>query len=148
MRLGVKQARFSHWLRKVHCKQQIRVTPVLWHPEYFTSYSDFWEDVRDVTWVLNVLYLCVYHRGGCAKSPRVYVLGDINSGTALQCLLHSSTMDEGRHSGRQKKDGRVSASHFTSPAAADIASPWPGLVVLSPMTSTGTGQSGCVTMGQ
>lgn len=32
------------------------------------------------------------------------VLEDINLGTALQCLSHSSTMDEGRHSERQKKD--------------------------------------------
>lgn len=89
------------------------------------------------------MYLCVYHRGGCVKSPRAHVLGWINLGTALQCFLPSSTVGGGRHSVRQRKDRRVSTSHFTSPAAADTASTWPGQVALSPMTSTGTGQQVC-----
>lgn len=89
------------------------------------------------------MYLCVYHRGGCVKSPRVHVLGWINLGTALQCFLPSSTVGGGRHSVRQRKDRRVSTSHLTSPAAADTASTWPGQVALSPMTSTGTGQQVC-----
>lgn len=64
-------------------------------------------------------------------------------GTALQCPLPSSTMGGGRHSVRRRKDKMVSTSHFTSPAAADTASTWPGQVALSPMTSTGTGQQVC-----